>query len=285
MLNTISSIREFICFNQKQTIKYEYLISEQHKELKQFFMKNDKKNSDELKIKYEEFVVQSYKNLFTVFSSNKQYINNIFKSLDKKESPRITIKTIHGEKVLNIYRSTKATNFHSSFIKKNTGFFEILYNNKTSFLCNDIPSAFKNGTYENPRLDSSKKKLFQSTQIEWKDCWLSSDQDNFLEYYSSTLIIPMSIRSDESDLKEQNFYDHFFREIAHNQDSRTVWGFLCFDNPSTNYFTLEKEKEFEEISYIIADILSLYLMYFYNHISGSSTIQEIEETISFSQEL
>ena len=280
MLNTISSIREFICFNQKQTIKYEYLISEQHKELKQFFQQNNKENSDELKIKYEKFVIQSYENLFTIFGSNKQYIDNIFKSLDKKESPRITIKTIHGENVLNIYRSTKDTNFHLSLINENTGFSEILYNNKTSFLSNNIPSSFKNGTYKNPRLDNSKKKLFEQSKIEWKDCWKSTDENQFLEYYSSTLIIPMSIRSDESDLKEQKFYNHFFKEIEHNQDSRTVWGFLCFDNDSIDYFTLEKENDFKEVSYIIGDILSLYLMYFYNHISGSSTIQEIEQTIS-----
>ena len=36
---------------------------------------------------------------------------------------------------------------------------------------------------------------------------------------------------------------------------------------------------FKEIGYIIADILSLYLMYFYNHISGSTTVEKIEKKL------
>ena len=43
-MKTISSIREFICFNQKELIKYEFLLSEKHKELRLLLEKDSSKN-------------------------------------------------------------------------------------------------------------------------------------------------------------------------------------------------------------------------------------------------
>lgn len=275
MSSIVSSIREFICFNQKQTIKYEYFISEHHKKLKNYFQKKEF-NNIELQCKYEEFLLKSYEDLIAIFELNKEYIDRIFKDLGKRNPPRITIKTIQMDEVLNIYNSSSLTNFQMNKIVDNTGFYDILYNNKIVFLENNIQNKFKNSSYINPRLDNNQRKKFKKGEIEWKDCWKKNDGYNSLEYYSSTLILPMSIRSDDNDENDIEFYNHFFKNVEQHKDSRTVWGFLCFDDKEINYFMNDDNSDFAEIGYIISDILSLYLMYFYNHVSGSTTIKNIE---------
>ncbi len=277
MSSIVSDLREFICYNQKQTIKYEYLISERHKALKEYY--NSNYNKKELKSMYDELVIESYNNLFEIFNENQMYINKIFRTLGKEKIPRVTIKTLHGDSVLNIYRSTKFTDFSLTSIEENTGFSEILKNDKLSFLDNNLPKSFMDGDYKNPRLIQEQRQKFKNGNISWKDCWKNITDDEEIEYYSSTLIIPMSIRSDEIDKRNMNFYSHFFEDIVQHKDSRTIWGFLCFDSIEAEYFTGENQSNFVNTGYIISDILSLYLMYFYNHISGSKTIKLIEQEI------
>jgi hypothetical protein len=285
MDSLLKSIREFICFNQKNTIKNEYLVSERHKDLKNYF--NDPAHStDELRKRYGEFVIHSYLELLNVFDPNKELINNIFCALGKNAPPRITIKTINAENVLNIYRSTRRADFCSSAINENTGFSEILHENKICYLENNLPDKFALGQYRNPRLTEEARQPFTKKEIEWKDCWTYSKKEKEhsgdVEWYSSTLILPMSIRSSESDKTDVNFHNHFFNEVGHGKDFRTIWGFLCFDSPDVDYFDRD---EFVDVGYILADVLSLYLMFFYTHISGSGTIKKIETEIGASQKV
>jgi len=277
MSQLIKAIQNFICHNQKQTIKYEYLISERHKKVKECYLNNN--NHTELKEVYSKLIIESYNDLFKVYDSNKNYIENIFKALGKKDFPRITIKTLHGENVLDIYRSSHPSNFNSTNINENTGFFNILKNNELFYLNNDLPQSFKNNVYVNPRLKEEYRNKFSNDVIDWKDCWNPLKENEIIEYYSSTLILPMSIRSIEDDENDLNFYNHFFQEIEQHKDSRTIWGFLCFDHDTINYFDNLKKDDFVSVGYIISDMLSLYLMYFYNHISGSQTIKKVEEKL------
>jgi hypothetical protein len=278
MSQLIQSIQDFICHNQKQTIKYEYLISERHKIVKDCY--NDSScDKDELNKLYNMLIIDSYNDLFKVFESNKTYIHNIFHALGKNQPPRITIKTLHGDSVLDIYRSTYPTDFNSTNIKDNTGFSNILNKNKLYFLDNDLPKSFIENKYSNPRLVKEKLSEYLNESITWKECWKSLNHNEEQEYYSSTLILPMSIRGTNDDEKDINFYNHFFKEIQQHKDSRTIWGFLCFDSIDINYFNNTQEDDFASIGYIMSDILSLYLMYFYNHISGSKTIKLVEEKL------
>lgn len=280
MPNIINSLREFICFNQKHTIKYEYIISQNHKELKDYYY-SQRYDEKKLKEKYESFLLESYGDLLDIINSNKVYIENIFKSLGKEEVPRINIKTIHHDSVLNIYSSTNLSNFYLTKIKDNSGFNDIMFNNKISYLENNIPEKFKESRYKNPRLMESEKNNYIEGLQEWKDCWktLNNTNDSKVEYYSSTLILPMSIRNDSKDTENKKFYNHFFKDVHQHKNSRTIWGFLCFDSNQINYFKNKNNDDFTEVGYILADMLSLYLMYFHNHISGSKTIQDIQDTI------
>jgi hypothetical protein len=277
----IREFRGFVCFNQKQTIKYEYLISEHHKELKNYF--NDPTHtSAELKAKYHGFIVASYTKLLQIFEPNKDLINKIYLALGKATPPRITIKTIIGDDVLNIYRSSRRADFGLSAIKDNTGFSEILHHDQLCYLENNLQQKFAQGEYVNPRLIEANRQQFKDKKIDWKDCWQKSKLDNGgadeVEYYSSTLILPMSIRCTESDKGDGGFYNHFFDGVEHGKDFRTVWGFLCFDSVDTDYF-VDKD-EVVDMGYIMADILSLYLMAFYTHVSGSQTIRKIQAEIT-----
>lgn len=282
MSKLLTSIKKFTCHNQKQTIKYEYIISEEHKDLKDFFTnreRNELFSKENLQKKYDSFIISSYSRLFNVFESNKKYIYDIFFSLSKNKAPRFTIKTLNGQNVLDIYCSTKRTEFKQTLINDNTGFSNILNNNQEVYLENNLPILFKKGEYNNPRLDNGKLKDYRDGLIGWKDCWNTSNS----EYYSSTLIVPMSISSEKEDLSDSKFYKHFFENVQQNRDSRTIWGFLCFDSEDLNYFTNENNDNFEEIGYIIADILSLYLMYFHTHISSSKTVKDIENFLFYSE--
>jgi len=66
-------------------------------------------------------------------------------------------------------------------------------------------------------------KDFKESKIIWKDCWLPYNEEDNVEYYSSTLIIPMSILQEKSD--EPYFIEHFFNNVSHSKDLRTIWGF------------------------------------------------------------
>lgn len=274
--DSINAIQEFICFNQKNTIKYEYIISEKHKIIKDYYKRSEDIDLKHLNKLYDDLIISSYDNLISIFDSNKQLIFNVFKAIGKNRPPRITIKTIHEDEVLNIYRSTRYTDFNTSAIKDNTGFSYILLKNKLYYLENDIPGKFFSSKYNNARLKESSKEKYKNKELLWSECWESLDNEP-VEYYSSTLILPMSIRSDSNDKKDSSFYNHFFKDVKQHKDSRTIWGFLCFDDIEKNYF--DNKTDFVAIGYTIADILSLYLMYFYNHISGSSTIMEIEKEL------
>lgn len=276
--DTVTALKEFICFNQKNTIKYEYIISEKHKKIKRYFTGTKNVDLNKLESLYDSLIITSYESLLDVFEGNKTLITNIFSSIGKEKPPRINIKTIQGNEVLNIYNSSSFTNFHTSLIKKNTGFSEILHRNKDFYLENNIPDKYINHKYKNARLEGDIA-LFKKNKISWKECWVNLDNNNTIEHYSSTLILPMSIRSEPNDENDILFYNHFFKDVEQHKDSRTIWGFLCFDDTEINYFKDKDNTDFIAIGYIIADTLSLYLMYFYNHISGSSTVLDIEKEL------
>lgn len=279
---TLKSLRKFTCLNQRQTIRYNYLISEKHKKIKDYFVdwKMRNNNIEELTKVYNSFLFDSFSTLIDILKINKEPIFEIFKSLNKETMPRISIKVIQDDSVVNLFSSSKNMNIFSlSKITENTGFDEILNKNKLIFLENNIPERFKNNQYKNPRLKVTACKDFIENKIKWKDCWQGDNEDS-IEYYSSTLIVPMSMRNDENDMENKEYFEHFFKKIKQYKDSRTIWGFLCFDSISTDYFESKKNPDlYTDLTYIIADQLSLYLIFFYNYTTGSKTMMEIRDIV------
>lgn len=274
MSNAINSIRKFICYNQKELIQYEYLISEKHKKLRLHF---DKENNKGLLNEYIESLLNyAYWQLIDIFEENNSRINSMFESIGIEKSPNITIKTLEKGSVLDFYRSRTMSTLSVSKINDNTGFSEIMKSPENKyFIRHDLEKEFKEKRYKNPRLIESYRNDLISGKKSWEECWkpINEDSNDLNTSYCSTLIIPMAIKIDNNKDNEL-FLNKFSKSVISSEHVRTVWGFLCFDYKEKNIF-LGKEKELVDIGYIISDILSLYLMFFYNHISGSETYKKV----------
>ncbi len=281
-MNLLKTIRSFICFNQKELIQYEYEVAEDHKNLRLHIENIKNININENQKLINALVGTAYDGLTDILNENVELIRDMFASIHKNAGkPRITIKTIEENFVLDFFRSDMTVDLRESYIEENTGFSKIMNDNKDYFLCDDLEADFLNGDYINPRLDDTKKEDLRAGNISWEDCWKKiSDSDLDKHPYRSTLIIPMAIRI--GDLDKPRFVQHFSDNVEQNRDSRTIWGFLCFDYPEKNIFS-NLEDDFKDSGYIVADILSLYLMFFYNHLSGSKTFNEAMELTHFSQ--
>ncbi len=279
----LKKIREFICLNQKELIQYEYLVSERHKDLRKYVEDQNNIELDKLNNLLQNLIDTAYGNLMNILYANVDDINNMLKSIGLEEELNITIKTLENGAVLDFFRSHANANLSTTQIESNTGFSEIMKDPKCMhFIRHDLENDFINGEYNNPRLDASLREKFKEGNISWEDCWTSVEGSEEKFHYRSTLIIPMSIRVNEND--DEQFIKKFSQNITHTDGVRTVWGFLCFDSTEKNVFK-EMEYELKHIGYIVADILSLYLMFFYNHIAGSATFNDaVELAIESSEE-
>ena len=222
----MKKLREFICYNQKQIVRFEYEISQLHK----IFRKSvDKKNTIATNEKYyRELLLKSFDMLNNIYQENSKLISDIY-----MQDIDITIKMVNDKSVINIY--------------------------------SDI-----------------KSQLFEEEQISKNSC-LSAIMEDKQEYCIDDigLIIPMSISNTDLD-KNSLFYKHFFEKqsgaIARTkyldkdiEKIKTIFGFcvIKFENKD-----LSNIKSLEDIGFIVTDILSLYLVFFYNYTSGSETVRE-----------
>lgn len=270
------AIREFICYNQKELIQYEFLVSEKHRNLR-ILVNDENSTTENIDDCYDDLIETAYIGLIEIYQDNIELINNIFKDVGIPKAPKVTIKTLEDGSVLDFFRSNRTNKFEVNCIEANTGFDSIMSSPKKMYYINhDLEKSFINGKYKNPRLDDNLRSNLKDKKILWKDCWKPL-HDGAKDEYLSTLIIPMAIRINDSD--DSLFKEKFSEKISHGESSRTVWGFLCFDYPEKNILK-EHEEDVKDVSYIIADILSLYLMFFYNHISGSKTFSKAMEIVS-----
>lgn len=275
----MNTLNEFICYNQKHIIKFEYEISELHKKFKESF--NGKEPTDRINELYENLNIQSFMLMEKIFQKNLEYISNSIGFKD--DNLRTTIKIVNERNTIDIFRSHKNKKlFNECSYIQNTAFQEIIDDNKKLFICDNLEELFKRGKYKNPRIDNEKSKLFLQDKISWEDCWISYDDEDNNSYYQSTLVIPMSITNDEIE-EEGIFYNNYFSKNNVNKlanKTRVIWGFLCLDSKQKGYF--EQIKDIcnpIDLGFIISDILSIYLIFFYNYTSASETIQKYEKNL------
>ncbi|MCT7610378.1 hypothetical protein N5U14_05930 [Aliarcobacter butzleri] len=281
MLN-LKLLQKFNCYNQKNIIKFEYVLSQKHKKLKDYFNnnKNDEDYLSKLKEMHDEFFFESFYMMQGIFEENYILIDEIFQSMNNSASaPRMSIKSISQDVVVEIYKShSKDFNFRVIKISDNTAFDNILNDNKKYFFSNDLEKLFLEKKYKNPRLNIELMEKLKSKEITWEECWVKYKlQDKSSNSYKSTVVIPMAIRSEDKDKEHPEFYENFFKNVNHSKNSRTIWGFLCFDHKNRKYFI--NEEDIVSLGYIFADILSLYLMFFYNFFTSSKTIELIDKTL------
>jgi hypothetical protein len=261
----MKTLREFICYHQKQIMRFEYTISELHRNLKDL-LKEKEHNIDTLGSAYDELSFNSFLLTQEIFQESNDFILN---TLGRKDmNLRFTIKLVDNQSVVDIYRNHEVNSlFHESNYLNNTAFSTIIKDNAKFYLNNDLEESFRNKEYKNPRLQKD---------LVWEESWKSYSGEKISnDYYSSTLVIPMSITNSGID-KDSLFYKKYFD--AKNQkkltnSTRAIWGFVCFDSKKKDYFS----EEDVELAYIITDILSLYVVFYYNYVMSSSTTQTFEE--------
>lgn len=281
-IETLDLLKQAVCYTQGRYIEFEFLVSEKHKALKDAVTRVPEQR-DLNEIEHRRAVLLGYmeRQLQAISKRNFQFLQEYF--LIRKRSvfyPRICIKVLKsGGKIADAYRSEKRGYLmleHS--VEENTGFKSVV-DDGTFFFENDVPERATRGLYVNPRLDQARVRNYRASRKsgrgkeidqDWVDCWYrqpSSDPSLKwqISYYKSTIIVPMTLMNNDLD---NEFRDCFFGAVP--DESRAMWGFLCFDHPIAGYFLDDDVK----IGYIFADLLSLYFISAHIHTSRSQTFQK-----------
>lgn len=284
----IDLLNKIICYNQGAYIQYEFLTGEYHKNMKIAY----NENSNNIAQTYNTFCNHVSKGLIEACLNNFKYLESYFALTKKsKHHIRICVKANRGTNVIDIIRNRKTPYATEYDISENTGF-NYVYINGIYYLCNNVPKAYINGDYKNPRLNTNStnykesliNKIFaDSLDLSWCKCWKNDnvisnedeDEDEHKYCYKSTFIVPMTLKNNDLSIE--------FRELFDNKgsiDSRIIFGFLCFDHQNANYFD---EVNDVKICYMVADILSLYFISAYIHTDRSSSFREIDGHIAINR--
>lgn len=293
------TLNQAICYNQGAYTQYAYLAGEKHKEMKEEFNKQDRDN-DKLKEYRDKLEKHLYDEMIKAFRSNFKYIKDYFSERRKLE-PRVCIKLyeknaeIDEKEIVDFLRDIPLPQSPNYSIESNTGFFEV-YKTGKSFKRNNIPYEVIQNRYGNPRLDDRKASRYKLSPFEqykvhklqkndekWINCWYETENPDGSRNrpipeacYKSTMIIPMTLLG--NDLYPQ------FRERFNidTEDERAIYGFLCFDHHTINYFEEEPDRF---IGYMFADIMSLYQITQLIYTDLSKTYRKVAELLDQQYEL
>ena len=295
--------RDIVCGLSGAFISYVMLTSEKHKKLRLAYANaptNPTTRSQKLlaTLKATEGAAADLYSFLSaqttaVAHASFAYLDQYFDRAPRKgnlERPRISVKLVEPDAassevwVLDLARNHQPTGeLRRVLTSSNTGFRQV-ESTGSSFLLNDVPRAIFEGRYENPRLrtqlvhDLSSSELFRSaddlTPVQWRSLWKGAEQPSgFSSAYKSTLIVPITLRNNYSDpdfvklLEEMTISTNYANQQQSREMDRAILGYLCFDHPDRGYF----QQADEDIGYVVADWLSMFLMVRYAHTTLSTT--------------
>lgn len=286
--NLTGWLQEVMCYHQGTITEHIYWGAELHKELRISLEKGDLKTAE---VKFND-INHDLPELFkSAWRSTVIYLNNFFPAIHKSNHlPRMCIKgtnTVDGQmNIVDIFREDCGKSSLSYGLSKNTGF-QSVATEGSYYICNDIPTLFKDGGYKNPRLDTLavgkyKNNLMHRIKLacsknnfdeDWAKCWkdYSAEKENVASCYKSTLIIPMTLKNNP---QSSQFINGTM--VGLHKESRAIYGFLCFDHIEKNYFTSHDVN----IGYVIADLLSFYMINHLNFTSYSTTYEQAEKELA-----
>ncbi|MBA1443837.1 MAG: hypothetical protein M3H12_10030 [Chromatiales bacterium] len=285
---TVDIIGKIICYNQGKLAEYSYLAGEKHKALKETMRGPDRKNISKIKQLRDELTNFLNIELKNASDENFKLIKQYFENRSEKE-PRICIKVHNEGMIVPLFRDRRSINDESYPIEANTGFSEIAKKTGYEFLCNNIPASIKNNSYINARIipdrlthykeQSLIQRLRKIDDVDWANCWKEAEGEAgernhppLETCYKSTLIIPMTLLNNSL---SREFIQRF--EIEEKVSPRSIYGFLCFDHQEIDYF--DKKPDIT-IGYILADMLSLYLINSLTYVDYSTTFSAVEELLA-----
>jgi hypothetical protein len=285
-MDILNLLSNYICETQSDLALYTFHASEKHKKVKDLLHNINATKSSEpydnsllekLHDNVSDLDTYLYQKFKETFIKTFDCISHFFGSrYSSKFTPRACVKVIIGDELVTLVRQPSFHFEQNIKLVTNSAFKEILHS-KNYYLCNNIPEAIESGNYENTKIDKEKvmeynrrrrwEKVFLSSQlfqkdedIEWVSCWKEPEQKitgehtlSVRNFYKSTLVIPMSLSTKKL---TPDFLNHF-QFNPETVSERVVFGFLCFDHPRIRFFIEKKDKDF---GYIVADILSLYII-------------------------
>ena len=287
-ITNLKDIRRIVCYNQSNLANYIFLSSRKHKRLKtaltNYISNNSKDQLDELKIAYSELDYY-LENDFRKVSN--YHFTEMIKIFEKKsittKTPRICIKGFRDKKIETLVRNEFTTEEHKQYpLEANTAFKKIM-ENRSYYLCENIPREIQNRSYTNARIHEDsvsndypsgvlrnlrdlKLWLANKPDKEWQKCWKreeNGEKPPLDSCYKTTLVVPLSFPGDKGWIS-QEFINHFTTK------SIVCFGFLCLDHQNVGYF---KEEDID-IAHVFADFLSLYLFQKYTCSSYSKVWKE-----------
>lgn len=262
-------------YNQSFTLQSSYLTAEKHKELKASL----RSRAGDAKIRRLSTQLLNNLNqcLYEAATMNFKFLHSYF-ALTGRASPRICLKgnfrADDSDLVVSIFRDHEAGYTSNVNIEQNTGFAHIK-NTGRYFLENNIPQAVLSRGYVNPRLniDEIKSQFKRATaknasalSRKWRDFWL--DEKTTLEkdaFYQSTLIYPLTLWGARID-------PNFSKAIGMQEVDRSIYGYLCFDHPETDFFD---KKNDPRAARFFADILCHYVFIRMTYTDFSSTFAAV----------
>jgi hypothetical protein len=287
----LNQIKDVVCYNQGELAQYSYLAGEKHKAMKDELKKSspDIVNVKKFKTELERHLNEK---LSKIAKENFAQLKRFYNGHSKRE-PRVCIKAARDGKVIDLFREEDQLYIKNYGIKENKGFSHVNDTGKY-YLCNNIPYEIKQRRYYNPRLDMHKALLYSSPKLNWLrqrlcqedtkwiDCWEiiknvsreGGETPTAEQCYKSTLITPMTLLGNTL---SKEFMDQFRMKSL---PERAIYGFLCIDHHHTNYFKNDIDVP---LSYIFADLISLYLITNLTYTEYSKTYEQAESLIGKGQ--
>lgn len=270
-------LQEFVCYHQGKIIEYEHEIANLHKKLKKANSSNAiiSELSDKLISLYdcsfkmiEQILDTSFSKLKTIYDTNN--LSFTIKVASEHEDGNTYISDLYRDKDNFFFSKARRASEH-------TPFYNILLKNEKFYISNDLEEDFKNNQYRNPRLNGSEINNLIENNITWENCWVKHDTEKELKYYNSLLVIPLTLKNNP-DLTD-DFKKDFFNNCKTCEGM--VWGFFCLDSVEKNIFS---SNEIKYVSRIIADLLSLYFIFYYEHTDGSESFNDALKKVLDSME-
>jgi hypothetical protein len=289
--SSIDLLKDVVCYNQGELAQYSYLAGEKHKAMKDEF--NAKNGSASKKLKKCKVELENHLNteFMKIAKSNFERIKKYFHGRAKME-PRVCIKAYREKKIIDLIREKDQLYRVDCGLEENKGFYEVHETGKYYF-CNNIPLEVKRGRYFNPRLQIHKAEQFKPKTLDWLWKRLGKEDERWIECwdkisirgkapitplaeqcYKSTMITPMTLLGNVDSLWSTEFRERFGINIGERSQGRVIYGFLCFDHHYKGYFI---EKVDIPVSYIFADLLSLYLIINLIYTEYSTTYKKVEQ--------
>lgn len=267
---------EVASVNQRSVISYIFSLAERHKALRLAVEKRIGVEDAEA-----ELIRLMNSDFFSAVYDNFHLLHKHFNKTGRS-SPHISIRgnwrSEDRECIITIFRDRQISGDAPFALNQSTS---ISYSARTGryYLCNDIPRAVIDGSYKSPRLKLNKaneivsRAFFPFRRVkltsQWSDFWVGADIRADCAYRSN-LTVPILIEN-------AHLSDEVLAKFKASKDDKIIFGFLCFDHDSSNFFD---EKIDIPVAKTISDMISIFAFQRLRFTDYSRTFQAAEELIA-----